>query len=615
MIAIFFRKKLMQVIILALVAGIIMAVLWQGAIKGAPTAGTLSLSTTVAGEGNDFSTQVLGMPWDLSADPYPDYASVFQNFNRNTFSTANGAWTISQSTSDPNIILLNPSIAQSQKVLKMGDLYQIDAAKYRLFSFRMCANGSGFNGDWANLYWYLTQFNETSAPTIGSGNLFYVFPGCRTYVVDIPNNGTSNGTPWAGQLYGFRVDPVNFVNGVTFTFDWFRLTTEDLSNVVPISYSGLSSSSNLYFYANTSCSTTNATLIGIKNNAGTDGTFSWGSSVQSDPNARGNGTYNASLALLLPLPESMQPGQYTIFALANNTGTPICTGTPLEIRKAPIVSIQKPSMTSGPDYSTQVVGNSWDMSDPGDVTYMNDISNPSFNGLFEGIAGVSDPEFHLNVSAPIDTSKYHYVTFRMKLDAQAPPIPGAFVTVQRFMWWYTSPSADVVTTDDMIIREGWQTYSLDLRSAYIDPSTAGRSWSGLPKVFRFDISESSNPIPFHIDYVTLTGDEDIPSGAVFPILYQLNSGSNVQLTFYYDTDRNPANGRTRIANNSSQPPAGPYRIYIPLTMKGYPSSQSTAGTYPWITSGVPAGTYYISVDANDGVNTTTWYSDIPVHVH
>src|SRR5689334_7673467 len=134
MIAIFFRKKLMQVIILTLVAGIIFAVLWQGAIKGAPTAGTLSLSTTVAGEGNDFSTQVLGMPWDLSADPYPDYASVFQNFNRNTFSTANGAWTISQSTSDPNIILLNPSIAQSQKVLKMGDLYQIDAAKYRLFS-------------------------------------------------------------------------------------------------------------------------------------------------------------------------------------------------------------------------------------------------------------------------------------------------------------------------------------------------------------------------------------------------------------------------------------------------------------------------------------------------
>ncbi|MFV2045567.1 MAG: hypothetical protein ACC700_20325, partial [Anaerolineales bacterium] len=129
-------------------------------------ANAVGLGTTEIGEGKDFATHVLGLPWDMSTDPYPDFPTTFINFDRQSFSSSGGIWRIQTSPFgpyDPNIYILNPGIANTQQVLRLGDRYPINADVYHLLSFRMCSD----TNDLATIYWYLDQFQEGSPPRIG----------------------------------------------------------------------------------------------------------------------------------------------------------------------------------------------------------------------------------------------------------------------------------------------------------------------------------------------------------------------------------------------------------------------------------------------------------------
>jgi hypothetical protein len=48
------------------------------------------------------------------------------------------------------------------------------------------------------------------------------------------------------------------------------------------------------------------------------------------------------------------------------TGTDVSNG-PLTIKPAPLLQFDAPSMTSGPDFATEVNGDPWDMNDEGDI--------------------------------------------------------------------------------------------------------------------------------------------------------------------------------------------------------------------------------------------------------
>ena len=76
----------------------------------------ISLGVTVISEGDDFATRVLGFPWDMNGDPYPDYPTTFTNFDRGTFSASGDVWSI-QGGVDPYVWFLNPSIKDTQKEL------------------------------------------------------------------------------------------------------------------------------------------------------------------------------------------------------------------------------------------------------------------------------------------------------------------------------------------------------------------------------------------------------------------------------------------------------------------------------------------------------------------
>ena len=62
-------------------------------LSGPAFAQSISLSSTLAKEGDDYATRVIGQPWDMNVSPYPDFTTVFLNVNRPSFSVANGLCT------------------------------------------------------------------------------------------------------------------------------------------------------------------------------------------------------------------------------------------------------------------------------------------------------------------------------------------------------------------------------------------------------------------------------------------------------------------------------------------------------------------------------------------
>ncbi len=560
--------------------------------SASPTA-TLTLGATVISEGDDFATRVLGIPWDMNGNPYPDFPTTLKNVDRNTFSVSNGFWNMTATNNDARIWLLWTGIQNTQKVLRMGDRFPIDASKYKLLSFYMCSSADSF----ANVYWFYDR-SPHDDPANGISNFLNVEAGCKLYVLELTQGASVNS--WSGNVLGLRLDPVN--SAISFQIKWVRLTTADTTNVVPLSWSGAPGGTLDFYISPTGCGANDGILIGSVDNAPSSGTFNWGSALQPNP----------SPDTPFPLPESLEPGQYYVYMLDTATGAVTCANSQLEIRQAPILVFHKPSFYSGPDYASQVVGDPWGMSNAQDVQKASNFSSLSFNnGILQGVTSSNDPQIVLRVTQPIDTSKYKYATFNFRVDGTQNVGQG---WVQRFIWWYQGPTIDAVITEDMIIYEGWHRYTVDLSTAFLENG----SWSGFPTTLRFDPAEPVPPLnlTIYLDYLTLTGDEIITSGDLFEIVYETEPAQGVTVTLYYDTDTNPDNGRTLIPPLPQQPSVGPFLLYLPVIKSisafaseiGLPSGERAY----WDTTGVPAGTYYISADVSDGVTTTTWYSELPV---
>jgi hypothetical protein len=303
--------------------------------------------------------------------------------------------------------------------------------------------------------------------------------------------------------------------------------------------------------------------------------------------------------------------------LEDNTGSPICANSQLEIRKAPTLTFQKPSYFSGPDYAFMVVEDPWGMSNTDDVIYSKNFSSLIFNkGILDGVTVNKDSQIHLNIDKNINTNDFKYATFRYHIEGRKVPGDGR---IQRFIWWYKGPAIDRVTTQDLVVYNGWHTYSLDLSQALLEPSnyssSAAQGWIGKPTVFRFDPSEMSTKSKIHLDYLVLTGDEIIKTGDLFEIFYETTPQDGLEVVLYYDNDKNSQNGRTLITPYT---PTGPFKVFLPLTLTKASGTNTkeihllTGNHQTWNTSGVPPGTYYISADVSNDLDTTTWYSELPV---
>jgi hypothetical protein len=214
-------------------AGIVMAL---GIAEGA-NGPSLSLGITQVKEGDDFATMVLGLPWNMNQTPYPDYETVFQNVDRSSFTSGSSKWSFQTTSNDPFLFLLSNGIENTQEVLRLGDRYPIDASKYSLVSFRLCSDVS----DLANVYWFMDKAPHTQ---FAASEYVSISAGCGTYTIDL--NVTSlfdqhgGVDDWEGLVKGFRLDPIYNNSSANLELEWLRLTSVDLSNIVPINWSGVS---------------------------------------------------------------------------------------------------------------------------------------------------------------------------------------------------------------------------------------------------------------------------------------------------------------------------------------------------------------------------------------
>ena len=64
----------------------------------------------------------------------------------------------------------------------------------------------------------------------------------------------------------------------------------------------------------------------------------------------------------------------------------------------------------------------------------------------------------------------------------------------------------------------------------------------------------------------------------------------------------------RHDDTDAQPPAGPYRVYLPLVMSGGGGSTQ----FVWDVSTLSPGQYYVKIELDDGFNKTCWTSDAPL---
>jgi hypothetical protein len=564
----------------------------------------IQIESAAIKEGQDYATRVLGLRWDMQSPPYPDFATVFRGIERSSFSqSSSGIWNF-QSTNatppDPTIQLLPFEIYEQgqpavQFVMKFGVKNPIIPSIYQVLHLRIRSSVQ----DYVYLYW----FPEPEWTQARNSGPYTIYPGWNDLVIDLSNN-----PQWTGlsKIVGLRLDPATTNPSVSFELDWVRLTPK-ATNSVDISWAGVNTAQPLYFYANRTCTLTDAIPLGLLNNPSANGTWTWGSSWIADAT---RGSTNSTYYMV---PASLEPGSYQLFALSNNTGTPQCTT--LEIIPDSIMTIARPSMRSGPEYSSDALGNAWDFSDSSDVQMTVQINNPIFsNGIFSGTSVAmpfmqGDASIYLNYSNStlIDTSKYKYFTFRMKLDGNQDVYGG---WVARVFWWHSVPTAATFgTTKDIVLYEGWQEYTLDLSQASI---AYGPGWTGLKNQIRFDPHESWNPLAFYLDDIQLRSDDHIRQGDIFTVVYSANNAQSI--VFYYDTDRDASSGQTVMEQYIPPAPiSGSNHLFLPLTSKGG-RLLPDGNHFDWDTQNVNPGVYYVCADVNNGYATTHWCSETPVYI-
>lgn len=193
---------------------------------------------------------------------------------------------------------------------------------------------------------------------------------------------------------------------------------------------------------------------------------------------------------------------------------------------------------------------------------------------------------------------------------------------------------------------------VDPQQPPIDPSVNASHWvnTGSATKFRFDPNENiscayaqqtGRPyIPCsdyrqQIDWIALTAMDQVAQGDIYEIQLDINEMLDEdELDVYYTST--PSQPRQNIASmhvertpsptTPNQIPNASQAIYLPLTPLGisvptrsdqtnaFEHAAANAVSFLWNTSGVSLGEYYICVEANDGTDSTTNCSDVPVQI-
>lgn len=220
------------------------------------------------------------------------------------------------------------------------------------------------------------------------------------------------------------------------------------------------------------------------------------------------------------------------------------------------------SITSAPDYATDIIFDPWNMDDAQDLSdFVSEelgtgLTNITFdNEMFNfDIVDGSNAFFYMispgqcssnalgktGLTYPVDSTKYRYLTFRMYSDT----------TDSMHVVWYSGCGAltNYRRSAAIEVGVGWQTYVIDMESlSYITDSGESRSWSAAAEITGLQIqpggigASASTPLSRKIDWMMLSGTPG--AGSSHNVAYTVAAdGGSDRYSVFIDDDADPFNG-------------------------------------------------------------------------
>jgi hypothetical protein len=492
--------------------------------------------------------------------------------NLSGISLANGIFSATASSGDPNIYLLETGHPVSVRRGRRGDVQPIDASRYRTLALRMRLTGAqGARASDGQLIWTTKTIYDSRTSVAGS---FAVYGGWQVYLLDIPALGLATGDAWQGLIGSLRLDPT-VVAGQTIEIDWARLASSDAQSMRTITWSG---GGAVDIYLDDDNSAANGTLGLIAKNGTTISRGVTGGSFAFQPGALPAGNYYVAIR-----------AAGTSNALTYSSGY-------YRVEGVPTLQFTSPSPEgSADDFATTQLGNAWDMNSTADVDLTYNVASARITslaaestdgtalgspGVFAGTGSIGDPVVVLlaghrrGASKPIDAARYRIATIEMGLPGSRDINNGS---IARIVWRQKGDTAETVSEDIIINHRSGanvlDTISLDMKTLTIEPNGGSPSytgWVGTIDQFRFDPHEFTPSTEFWLRRVKLAALES--AGSSYRIAWTYDAqNSGATLSLWYDSDGSGFNG-TRIVDGVS--PA--------------------AGAYTWNTAGlVPGQEYFI----------------------
>jgi hypothetical protein len=561
----------------------VVGVVW-GAITLSPAAQSgLTITAPASGArlaaGPDYATDVLGDPWDMSnpedVSPYPTPAkSGWASDFAVSGGRVGGTTALNNGSRDSSVAFLYRGFYDVVNTGRTGRRYPIDSSFYKVVSFKLY---SGVAGEAPQAFWFHYPWGGPNGGQYGIRFLPSTVAGNQIYVADLTQS-LAAGQPWTqlSTVRGFRLDPNGTKVGHTAYFDWVRLTRSDTQTTAKtrIQWSGGSGGTNI------------------------DIIDSGGTSFRAATNVSGS-FYDWNHGV-------MPPGNYTLRVIR---GSSTATRT-FSINNPPLVKVIDPDETGGQDYATQVLANPWDMdSSATDVRSTSNVSGTSYSGSqFHGTNTNGDPLVMLlngsNNSTPINTDKYRYLTYSLKVDGPFDLDATNGGSVARINWSSSTASAanasNTTTTEDIIVFSGMNSYTIDLGTLQLGEDKgleslgSMQSWTAADvRHFRIDPHEFKVARQFHFDNVKLAAMDEAFGSFTIRFSGSDADGNPSTVSLYYDTNTNPNDGRTLITSGVSL----------------------GAGSYTWNTGNVTPGTYWIYALVTDGVDQRGAYSTGQIRVN
>lgn len=543
-----------------------------------------SVTPSVVVLGSDYAYDVRGFGWDFSDRQHYAHELTRITFGPN-MSLVDGMFVGTTSTNDPKIWLLDPAIPNTVPTQNEGSVKPIDTQRYRYLTMRMCASASTSALVWWHKDRSFTSGTYGAAGSEGGHGFKPIVAGCHTYSFDlIADRLTSAGSlAWnAGPIQGINIRPAT-ASGITIKLDYVRLSATPLSVAPTVTARWTPTNATFDLLWDTTPDGRNATLI-AKGVAGSTGSYTW-----RTPN--------------------MYPGTYYLIA---RSGATQYVSAPFTINTPPQGIIMAPSYTSGPDYAATVAGNAWDMASTADVSMFANVKNAVFrDGILTATSALpytDDPSIYLNTPAPIDSNRFRYLTYRMRLHGGQDIGRGS---VARALWWTGSDVGRTVSvTKDIVVYEGWRTVSIDLRTVPLEPNSY-TTWSNTDKRgLRIDPHEFPEERTFDLDYVLLTANDR--ASTTYTIRSHITDADRQQPTvqLFYSPTQTESNG-TPITCGGMRSGSLPTKIFVPVV-----ASPGTAGRGEcvWNVASVPDGDYWVYMVVNDGLDRVVVFSDTPLEV-